>query len=104
MKPITYDKWKTEAARLDERARNYERMVSERARAEFNAAFGYGQGTGRALTFECFLYAHNWQGQNWLTPAQNRVCRLVNWLSLERWNAHRVVDRIQRNLWKRVAR
>ena len=92
---MTFEEWKTLTQTVDARATRIERMISDRAKAAFDAAFGGSE------AYSCFHYVGNWQGQSWLTPEQNRVCRLVQYLGEKRWEAHGIAERISARAWKK---
>lgn len=50
----------------------------------------------------CFLAAHNWQGQSWMTPAQNQAARKVKWIESHIFDGSTIADRIINRAWKQV--
>lgn len=49
----------------------------------------------------CFLAAHNWHGQSWMTPAQNDAAREILYLERLSWIPGELADRIISRAWKR---
>jgi len=93
--PMTYTEYQEFSRNIRERAHK----LSEKLREQARDIGQYQLGSGRDL---CFLCAHNWKDQFWMTPAQNRAARKILWLQEQSWKPGELADRIIGRAWRKV--
>lgn len=94
---MTVTEWSARHRDMEARAQRIRRMICDRAKIAFDAAFG------GSSHYECFHLAHNWSlGAN-LTPDQKRACRYVLWLERKSWQPSNIVKRWGDRTWSSVA-
>lgn len=93
---MTYRQYQELSLNLRHRAYRLSQVYLEQARDLGQ----YQLGSGRDL---CFLCAHNWQGQAWMTPLKNRAARKILWLQEQSWKPGELVDRILARAWRKVS-
>jgi hypothetical protein len=92
---MTFAAYQSFARNLQERAERLAQSIRNRAIAISAARLGPTDGT-------CFLMAHNWRGQSWMTPDQNDAARLILYLERQSWEPSRIAGRVIARAWRRV--
>jgi len=92
---MTFAEYQKYARNIKERAHKVEQSIRARAIAISAARLGPTDGT-------CFLMAHNWRGQSWMTPDQNRAAREILYLERKGWEPSRLADKIIANAWRKL--
>lgn len=93
---MTHSEYQEFSRQLQERGKRLSQMFTDRAREIGEKELGAGRDMA-------FLAAHNWQGQQWMTPQQNRAARTILWLQSQSWKPGDMVNRILNRAWRRVA-
>ena len=90
-----YKAWQDFANIVHARAHRVSMMISDRAIQISKQHLGPNDGM-------CFLCAHNWQGQSWMTPEQNKAARLILHLERESFRPGDMADRIIMRAWNKM--
>jgi hypothetical protein len=93
---MTFSEYQEFSRNLRERAERLSQRIREQARDLGERELG----SGRDMAF---LAAHNWQGQRWMSPLQNRAARLILWLQEQSFLPSRMADRILNRAWRKVS-
>ena len=91
---MTFAQHQAFARSIRTRAERVAQQIRSRAIAISAPRLGPNDGT-------CFLMAHNWKDQPWMTPMQNQAAREILWLERKSWEPGRLADRIISRAWKR---
>lgn len=92
---MTFAEYQKYSQNLHQRSHRLAQTILDRAREIGEKELGCGRDMA-------FLAAHNWQGQSWMTPAQNRAAREILYLERRSWEPSRLKDKIIANAWKRL--
>jgi hypothetical protein len=92
---MTFTEYQSFARKVRERAERVAQSIRSRAIAVSAARLGPNDGT-------CFLMAHNWKGQSWMTPDQNDAARLILHLERQSWEPGRIADLVIARAWCKV--
>jgi len=84
---MTFTQYQEYSRNIRNRANRVALQIRARAIAISAAKLGPTDGT-------CFLMAHNWQGQSWMTPEQNQAAREILYLERKSWEPGNIADRI----------
>lgn len=95
--PITIEQWKQIHRKVKDAAERTSAMIRGRALEAGRVLVGGSKPDG-----SIFLYAHNWHGQSWMTPEQNRAARLINFLESKSWEPGTIADRISDRAYRRI--
>lgn len=90
-----FAEWQRIARMADEMAKRTSDMIRQRAIDVSAKHLGPTDGL-------CFMAAHNWHGQPWMTPEQNRAARLITYLERKMWEPSHVAEQLQRKSWNRL--
>ena len=85
--------WQDFAANITTRAQRLSNLIRQRAIDISAAKLGPNDGM-------CFLCAHNWLGQSWMTPTQTQAAREVLYLQGRMFEPGRLAERIIARRWK----
>jgi len=94
---MTFTEYQAFARNVRERAEQVAQSIRSRAIAVSAARLGPTDGT-------CFLMAHNWKGQSWMSADQDDAARLILHLERQSWEPHRIADRVIDRAWRKVGR
>jgi len=89
---MTFSEWQKFSQNINARAEKVSQSIRARAIAISKAKLGPDDGF-------CFLAAHNWQGQSWMTAEQNHAAREILYLERMSWEPSRIADRIISRAW-----
>jgi hypothetical protein len=93
---MTFHEYQEFSRNLRARAESLSQRLREQARDIGERELG----SGRDMAF---MAAHNWQGQRWMSVAQNRAARLILWLQEKSFQPGRMADRILSRAWAQVS-
>jgi hypothetical protein len=77
---------------IGQRANRLNTMIRDRARTLGDTVLG----CGRPMTFAC---AHNWQGQEWMTPEQNAAAAEILRLERRCWKVNAIESAMINRVW-----
>lgn len=92
---MTFAQYQQFSRNIRARAERAAQQIRTRAIAISAANLGPTDGT-------CFLMAHNWRGQSWMTPEQNQAAREILYLERKSREPGRLANRIILRAWKRI--
>lgn len=93
---MTFSEYQALSSNLRERAYRLSKVFTEEARELGEKVLGSGRD-------HCFIAAHNWRGQWWMSEHQDDAARRILWLQAQSWKPGEMADRIIARAWKKVA-